>query len=57
MGKYLRNKEDFEVLIGPFTNKIVTTLGKELRKKQKSCQNHKLEKTLVMMKSVVSINC
>lgn len=44
MGKYIGNKEDFEVFIGPFTNKIVTTLGKELRKKQKSCQNHKLEK-------------
>src|SRR5690606_21357666 len=30
---------DFEKFIGPATNKIVTRLGKELKKTQKTCQN------------------
>ena len=34
---------DFEKYIGPATNKIVTKLGKELKKNQRSCQNSTLE--------------
>lgn len=35
---------DFEKFIGPATNKIVTKLGKELKKRQKTCQNNFLGK-------------
>lgn len=34
---------EFEKYVGPTTNKIITRLGKELKKTQKSCQNHQLE--------------
>lgn len=36
--------EDFEKFIGPSTNKMVTRLGKQLKKTQRSCQNSTLEK-------------
>jgi hypothetical protein len=35
--------EEFEKFIGPATNKVVTKLGKELKKTQKSCQNNSLK--------------
>lgn len=35
--------EEFERFIGPATNKVVTKLGKQLKKSQKSCQNSTLE--------------
>ncbi|MGG5578117.1 hypothetical protein ACPDHL_12355 [Myroides sp. C15-4] len=43
MAKFIGTLEEFEQFIGPATNKIVTKLGKALKKKsQASCQNHKL---------------
>lgn len=42
MAKFIGTFEEFETFIGPSTNKIVTRLGKQLKKKQKSCQNHTL---------------
>ncbi|MEJ5106652.1 hypothetical protein [Chryseobacterium sp. MYb328] len=33
---------DFEKFIGPATNKIITKLGRELKKSQKTCQNNAL---------------
>lgn len=35
--------EEFEKFIGPATNKVVTRLGKQLKKTQKSCQNSTLK--------------
>lgn len=40
MARFIGTEDEFNQYIGPRTNKIVTSLGKELRKKQKSCQNH-----------------
>lgn len=43
MAKFEGSFEDFEKFIGPATSKMVTKLGKELKKSQKSCQNHVLK--------------
>jgi hypothetical protein len=42
MAKFEGTFEEFEKFIGPTTNKLVTKLGKELKKSQRSCQNHVL---------------
>ena len=42
MAEFKGTFKDFEQFIGPTTNKVVTKLGKQLKKKQKSCQNHSL---------------
>ncbi|SFH77868.1 hypothetical protein [Halpernia frigidisoli] len=45
--------EEFEKFIGPATNKVVTRLGKQLKKTQKSCQNHIIgDKTCGVWKSL-----
>lgn len=43
MAKFEGTFLEFEKFIGPTTNKIVTRLGKQLKKNQKSCQNHAIQ--------------
>ena len=42
MAVFTGSLADFEKFIGPATNRIVTKLGKELKKSQKTCQNNVL---------------
>lgn len=43
MAKFEGTFLEFEKFIGATTNKVITRLGKQLKKHQKSCQNHSID--------------
>ncbi|MDM1346497.1 hypothetical protein [Myroides marinus] len=42
MALFTGSFKEFEKYVGPTTNKLITKLGKELKREQKSCQNHQI---------------